>query len=69
MLKVVESKDMKVRTAEIQLPGHGTVTKTINHLFPLKIKEASSVQSQPRNGLREGLNRELCLISFLSSWN
>jgi len=64
VLKLVESKDTKVRTAEIQLPGHSTVTKMINHLFPLKLKEALSVQSQPRNGLREGLNTELCLISF-----
>ena len=45
VLKLVESKGMKVRAAEIQLPGHSTVTIAIYYLFPLQLKEVSSVQS------------------------
>jgi len=65
VLKLITSKDSKVRAAEIQLPGHTTVTRAVNYLFPLELNEVST---QPRKALQNGLNNELCLITFSFSW-
>jgi len=64
ILKLISSRDLKVRVAQIQLPGHSTITRAINYIFPLELKEVSP-QLQPYKALQDGLNEELCLIILL----
>ena len=66
ILKLIRSQDLKVRVAQIQLPGHSTKTRAINYLFPLELKEVSP-QLQLYKASQDGLNEELCLITFSSS--
>ena len=39
ILRLIVSRDSKIRSAEIQLPGNIIMTRPVNHLYPLEVPE------------------------------
>jgi len=49
ILRLIASRDSKIRSAEIQLPGNVVMKRPVNHLYPLEVPEDSSNVDFPVN--------------------
>ena len=55
IVRLIISTDCKIQSAEVQLPGHGIITRSISHLYPLELpqKADKSVKYLDETDVRE----------------
>ena len=67
ILHLISGKDGKVQSAKILLPGHTTVSRAINCLYPLELPACKDEQ-KTRQVIFESLNNNAAVL-FLSPGN
>ena len=55
IVRLIISRDSKIRSAEVQLPGHSIITRSISHLYPMELPEKAdkSVEGLDETDVRE----------------
>ena len=55
IVRLIISRDCKIQSAEVQLPGQSIITRSISHLYPLKLPEKAdkSVKGLDETDVRE----------------